>query len=191
MRREAITHIPDSEYAHLYRDTLLIRLRAKRGDLKAVTLFYGDRFAPGARIPVRAIGMRVVCSDSLFDTFECRFASPFKRVCYYFYVEGMDGDAAYFDEWGFSSEHPWDRQKYFHFFYLHETDTPRIPSWFTKSVMYQIFPDSFANGRERMEPAPRTARTSEGIETQARYGGTLRGITESLGYLAGLGIGVG
>lgn len=44
MEREAILHIPLSNYAFANSEhNLTIRLRAKRGDLTACTLFYGDR----------------------------------------------------------------------------------------------------------------------------------------------------
>ena len=43
MKKETILHIPMSEYAHgLDERRIVLRLRAARGDLERVTLWYGD-----------------------------------------------------------------------------------------------------------------------------------------------------
>ena len=45
MQREAVKHVPHSEYAYaLDEETMVFRLRAAKGDLKACILHYVDKF---------------------------------------------------------------------------------------------------------------------------------------------------
>lgn len=45
MNKEALCHIPKSNYAYAYKlDELHIRLRTAKDDLEEVTLFYGNKF---------------------------------------------------------------------------------------------------------------------------------------------------
>lgn len=89
----------------------------------------------------------------------------------------------------------------------------QTPDWFKKSIMYQIFPDRFnchdeetakqgigyhesmgrkmvyhENWNEEIKYAPGTGE--EFYTPNDFYGGTIKGITEKLDYLAGLGVGV-
>lgn len=86
-----------------------------------------------------------------------------------------------------------------------------LPLWYTKGIVYQIFPDRFARGtdwRERVDAALSVKRNGPGRrlvedwDTEPRYqkdasgdivawdfyGGTLSGIAEKLDYLEALGV---
>ncbi len=88
-----------------------------------------------------------------------------------------------------------------------------VPEWFQKSVMYQIFPDRFkrsadqtakqglayhkSKGRKTLyhkdwneKPVYRPLPGQEHFEPCDYFGGTLKGIEDSLEYLSGLGIGM-
>ncbi len=78
--------------------------------------------------------------------------------------------------------------------------TPPLPDWYTKGIVYQIFPDRFNVGgdvikakqnvvyREWNEP-PTYLRNPDGsIDKWDFYGGNLKGIEEKLPYLKELGI---
>ncbi len=81
----------------------------------------------------------------------------------------------------------------------------KTPEWFRESVVYQIFPDRFANGNENGEflgerndiikrnwgEMPFHKAEQFGGEYLANdfFGGNLKGITKNLNYLAELGVG--
>ncbi|TLP79514.1 glycoside hydrolase family 13 protein [Nesterenkonia sphaerica] len=77
---------------------------------------------------------------------------------------------------------------------------PGPPDWLTHSVMYQIFPDRFATsarGPTRSDPAwAEPADWQDPVDpvmpsrVRQFYGGELDGITEKLGYLENLGVGI-
>jgi cyclomaltodextrinase len=67
-------------------------------------------------------------------------------------------------------------------FYAFYVADDRLPEWTRKAVIYQIIVDRFSPGEGKawLNPA-----TPAGF-----YGGTLRGVTEKMDYLAGLGVDV-
>ena len=47
MKKEAVLHVPLSQFAYAYDErTIVLRLRAAKGDLKSCKVFYGDRVDP-------------------------------------------------------------------------------------------------------------------------------------------------
>ena len=85
MNLQAILHTPLSKDAYMTGEkSVVIRLRAAKGDLKSATLFFGDRVCVEEPITVEAVPMKCVESDMLFDHFECSVTSDFTRICYYF-----------------------------------------------------------------------------------------------------------
>ena len=81
IRREAITHIPLSEYAFINSETsITIRIRAGKDNLKQCTLYYGDRVYPGDPIAFTPIEMEKVASDLYFDFYEVTFESPYTSM---------------------------------------------------------------------------------------------------------------
>ena len=85
IERQAITHIPLSQYAFTNSETsLTIRIRAAKGNLERCTLWFGDRVHPTDPIPFTPLPMEKIGSDLYFDFYEATFESPYTRVCYYF-----------------------------------------------------------------------------------------------------------
>lgn len=181
MRKEAILHIPDSEYAYaLNEKTLVIKIRTKRDDIKTCTLCYGDRVCISNPIDIRRVEMKRIATDQLFDYFECEFASPYSRVCYYFELKD-EADTLYYYEDEFYAKPEHDRTKYYQFAYIHQADMIEVPTWAKEAVIYQIFPDSFANGYRKIEQTLYS-------ENEDKKQGNLRGIIVNLDYLTQLGI---
>jgi glycosidase len=63
-----------------------------------------------------------------------------------------------------------------------------VPNWVEKTVLYQIFPDRFANGDKSNDPAnvePWDAKPTY----SNRFGGDFAGVRQHIGYLKNLGIG--
>ncbi|MFR3289855.1 MAG: hypothetical protein ACLTSG_06030 [Lachnospiraceae bacterium] len=80
-----------------------------------------------------------------------------------------------------------DRSEYFKLPFNHRADIARVPDWVHEAVVYNIFPDSFATSR-RYISGEATQREFGGLTTHGKLGGTIRGVTENLDYLSGLGI---
>ncbi len=62
-----------------------------------------------------------------------------------------------------------------------------VPGWSQGAVVYQIFPDRFANGDPSNDP-PETDAWGSSPHSRRFQGGDLLGITKRLDYLSGLGI---
>ena len=78
------------------------------------------------------------------------------------------------------------RSEHFQLPYNHRADRLSVPDWTENAVVYNIFPDSFADGRRSL-----SCRASEadfqGERCLSRLGGTLNGIRENLDYLQDMG----
>ena len=187
MNLEAIYHEAYGSYAFpLNGRELKIRLRSKKGDLKRAAVVHEDRYPyqPGAELIMTE--MEKAGSTELHDYYEALLPCDSRRVKYHFYVS--DGaQALWFGERGFSESkfscHP------FQYSYMTERDLFIVPEWVDSGIVYQIFPERFANGD--------TANDPEGVlpwggEPQWNnfFGGDIQGIADKMDYLADLGINV-
>lgn len=184
MNLQAILHTPLSKDAYMTGEkSVVIRLRAAKGDLKSATLFFGDRVCVKEPITVEAVSMKCVANDTLFDHFECSVTSDFTRICYYFKLTDESGTTVYYSEHGFDEKMECHRTQYFQFPYLRREDQITMPEWTKQMVMYHIFPDSFADHREKLSGEGKCVEIAPGIYCRSRRGGTIRGIIENLSYL--------
>jgi len=187
LNRQAILHVPMSEYAHGLSETrVLFRLRAARGDLVGCTLFYGDKASRQNPVPFSPMGMTVAYNDLLFDWWEVEFDTPFNRICYYFALSDGKERALYYGDLFTDVDSP-ERSEYYQLPYIHRADVARIPDWAYGAVIYNIFPDSFATGRRYISKQP-TKSEWNGETTRGKRGGTINGITANVDYLLELGI---
>lgn len=186
MNREAILHIPLSNYAYGVDEThVVFRLRAARGDIKACTLYYGDRSCRTTPVVFSAEPMRVAASDSLFDYYEIKLDSPYTRICYYFEInDGINTRLYYADS--FHSELTDERSEYYQFPFNRREDIATVPAWVDDAVVYNIFPDSFATGH-RFISRKGSQCVFDGKLSTGKNGGTIRGIIENLDYIMSLG----
>ena len=115
MNREAILHIPLSNYAYGTDEThVTFRIRTARGDIKSCVLYYGDRSCRKTPVIFTPVAMKIAASDSLFDYYEVELASPYSRICYYFKLS--DGVATcFYYSGGFHSETTGERSEYYQF----------------------------------------------------------------------------
>lgn len=187
MQLEAVFHRMDSEYSHAIDEgTILIRLRTKRDDMEACLLHYADRVHPTEPLPTEHVKMEKIASDRFFDYFETRLTTDYPRLVYYFELSDAE-QRCYFAGGRFYEMPPRDRTLHFQLPYLLREEVVSLPEWYLHSVVYQIFPDSFANTSQGIVPSG-GKRTIEGVESRTVHGGTLSGITENLPYLEELGI---
>lgn len=197
INRCAILHIPTSQYAFaLNGDTVTIRLRTAKGDITRCFLFWGDRACPISPVQFTEEKMEVKWQDADFDFFEVTLTGIPKRLCYYFLLEkGSERIFYYGDEFhrelpdyvlddGFVVE---GRSEYYQFPYILRSELLQIPEWFQQAVVYNIFPDSFADEKEHIAGKEKNITDEAGKHHRAECGGTIRGICENLDYIQELG----
>ena len=186
MNIHALNHIQFSNYAYAYNhNTLHIRLRTAKGDMKKVDICYGCKFDWKAK---KAPMVRAYC-DEYFDYYEYELSCEDSRVGYYFELTDTKGAFKIFTEVGLIDEFD-DSQAYCTFFqcpYINSSDIHVKPNWVDDAVFYQIFVDRFNKGQcdnVRDDLVPWDAEP-----TPTNYfGGNLQGIIDKLDYLEDLGI---
>ncbi|MCR5415944.1 MAG: alpha amylase N-terminal ig-like domain-containing protein [Pseudobutyrivibrio sp.] len=182
-----IIHRPLSEQAYMVSEnSLVICLKAAKGDLKKVSLFYGNRVDLEEKIRVKEVPMELVASDDIYDYFEGEITSDYTRICYYFHLEDKNGFKLYFSEYGFTEYIDVDRTEFFQFPYLRREDMITMPEWIKDLVMYHIFPDSFADGYKHISAAGKNI-TENDVTYRSNLGGNIKGIVENLDYIKDLG----
>ena len=187
MKREAILHTPLSKDAFAVDErTIVVRLRTAKNDMQQCYVMYGDRVCMNEPIDVETIMMEKIATDAYFDYYEAKIESDYTRVCYYFKLEDMDGEVVYVSEYGFTSHMNCHRTQYFQFPYIHRSDIIRQPEWTKNMVMYHIFPDSFASEKEHIKKESKRIPLTEGMISETKNGGTIKGILENLDYLSDL-----
>lgn len=187
MQLEAVLHIPLSGFAYATDEhTVTIRLRTARNDVEKCSLYYGDRVCMREPIDVTEVKMEKMASSELFDYYEAEISDRYTRVCYYFCLENKE-KKVFYSEYGFSEKMNCSRTQYFQFPYIRREDILDIPSWAKEMVMYHIFPDSFASGRESLKDQAEV-RKKDGKEYKSNHGGTLKGIIENVDYIKNLGV---
>ncbi|MFT4144241.1 MAG: glycoside hydrolase family 13 protein [Mobilitalea sp.] len=196
MNKSAILHIPQSQFAFANSESnLTIRIRTAKEDLTTCTLYYGDRACNQTPVQFFPLPMMLASSDELFNHYEVTFESPFNRVCYYFKLETEEEWTYYYADL-FRKEMPEivingvmieGRSEYYQYPFILREEIPDVPQWFKNAVVYNIFPDSFASGKEKLERVGADITLENNLISKARLGGTIKGITENLDYIEELG----
>ena len=187
MKREAVLHIPMSEYAHgIEEDRYVFRIRTAYGDVCECSLYYGDTACRQNPILFTREPMQVIASDEYFDYYEVEMKSPYRRMYYYFELISGEEKVYYYADL-FREELAEDRSEYYKLPYNRREDIADIPKWVKNAVIYNIFPDSFATGYRYISKKAKTMPFGE-HETHSQLGGTIKGIGDNADYLADLGI---
>lgn len=187
MKLDAILHIPMSEYCHgLDENHIVYRLRAAKGDLKNVTLYYGDTACRVTPILFSSVPMKLAASDLLYDYWQAVVDSPYSRVYYYFALSDDVETKLYYGD-VFTDHLVDDRSQYFKLPFNHREDIAVVPDWVHDAVVYNIFPDSFATSHKSIS-LKASQMDFHGQTVCGKLGGTLQGITQNVDYLKELGI---
>lgn len=187
MKKEAVLHIPMSQYAHgLDEKHIVFRLRCAKGDLKSCTLYYGDTACRVTPIVFTPVAMKVAASDLYHDYWQVVLDSPYKRLYYYFHLNDGTERVLYYGD-VFTDHLVDDRSQYFKLPFNHRADIAVVPDWVNDAVVYNIFPDSFASGVKRISIQDR-AIDYHGQPVRSKLGGTLWGIADNVDYLEELGV---
>ena len=186
MLESAVYHIPYHNYAYpVNKDTLCIKLRAKKGDLEEVSVVYDGRFKNWNLNPPRyATKLKKYSSDQQYDYFKGTIQLESKKFRYYFVLD--DGLEQVYYGGQFSSDIP-EHNDCFEYSYICERDLFDTPEWVQNAVFYQIYPDSFYNANPEISPAE-TSPWGQRADRSTVYGGDLQGIIDKLDYIDQLGV---
>src|SRR5574344_784318 len=196
MKKNAIQHIPTSQYAFANsEDELTIRIRTAKDDLIGCELHYADRTCKKTPIDFFTLQMSKKYSDDEFDYYEVKFKTPFQRVCYFFkLISASEWYFYYADQ--FRKDYAdvkiensliEGRSEYYQFPIILRSEVSNIPDWFKNAIVYNIFPDSYADGHRHISKESNTIQLENGLTSSTRNGGTLRGIIENLDYIKNMG----
>lgn len=192
MNTAAIYHRPESEFAYLYdAETMHIRLRTAKGDIKKVQLVSADPYLIGEQWNENPVPMLKILSTDLYDYWFVAVTSDTKRLSYGFTVEGEDGLSAFYGDHGIyplEDKYLAMPNNYFRMPYFQEVDRFKSPEWVKETVWYQIFPERFANGDQSNDPKGTLPWGSKDPDRQDFFGGDLQGVLDNLDYLEDLGI---
>ena len=176
MNPATIYHRPLSEYAFALDDThYVFRLRTGKGEAVSCKFYYADRAIMTPQLKFFCLPMEKFRVDQYFDWYEIRLETGFERIAYYFELTDGKETLSYYGDCYEMVGQP-DRADYFQLPFNHRADRLVVPKWTKDAIVYNIFPDSFADGK----------RTISG-NSAVGLGGTISGITDNLDYIASMG----
>ena len=165
-------------------DWVNVRLRVGRGTVSAVFLCTNER----------EYLMEEAKTQGAFSYFQATLPPTAEEMTYYFRLQCGEA-VGYYTKYGFFSE------------YKHEGEFRifrdyRTPDWAKGAVMYQIYPDRFANGdvsndvktneyiylKQKTEQVTDWNSLPAASDINRFYGGDLQGVLNKLDYLAELGV---
>ena len=196
MEYASVLHIPLSQYAFAEAENrLVIRIRIKKGDLTECFLYYADRVCKKTPIEFQEIRMDICAKDEYFDYYEAKVESSYNRICYYFkLIKKEEWTYYYADRFTKSLPDTWigervvdGRSEYYQYPFILRKEIPDVPAWFKSAVVYNIFPDSFANGKRNLCIRSKDFFPEEGTSCKTGLGGTIKGITQNLDYIQDMG----
>ncbi|WP_460022347.1 glycoside hydrolase family 13 protein [Lactovum odontotermitis] len=200
MKRAAIYHRPESEYAYVNdQGTVTLRLRTGKDEATRVEVYFGDpyyyeKMSDSEKWLWHADfkEMSKLLSTEDFDYFETEVSVPTKRLDYLFVLTDWIGGRLIVSDRGiFEFDQKLLSKTHFAFRlpFFHEVDRYQAPAWAAETVWYQIFPERFANGDQSNDPEEIKAWDStEGPQPNDRFGGDLQGVIDHLDYLTKLGV---
>lgn len=202
MQFSAIEHRSTDNFCYpLNENELMIGIKTG-SDIRRVFIIYGDPF-DGSVTPDGWAweGKRQEITrkkDLPYHTWwQVTVSLPYGRCKYCFELHGQDeGDVRYCLENGFYTADELVTLRRitgnfpgFEFPWLDGAECVRVPDWVPHTVWYQVFPDRFCRDTASQKPnALPWPAAEDAVTNNEHYGGTLRGITEKLGYLADLNI---
>ncbi len=176
MNPATIFHRPLSEYAFALDNThYVFRLRTGRGEVVSCKFYYADRAVMTPELEFFCVPMEKYRTDQYFDWYEIRLETSFERIAYYFELsDGIETMSYYGDCYELVGKP--NRADYFQLPFNHRADRLVVPEWTKDAIVYNIFPDSFADGKRKIS-----------CNSEVGLGGTIKGIADNLDYIASMG----
>lgn len=171
-----LRHRPEMPFRDRLGDRKLsLRVATRPGDLKRASLMI-ERSGHWQQVP-----MRRFATTSAGDYFRATLEAPLAPLRYGFWLEDRKG-GHFFGAKGLSASprtpFSWDWSK---------TPAFRTPDWAKGAVLYQIFPERFANGNPDNDP-PGVQPWGGKPGVYNYFGGDLAGVMAHLDHLQSLGI---
>jgi glycosidase len=186
MNKHAVYHIVDVPYAYAKdKDTLTVRIRTEKDDAKECRVHYKCRYDWTNAFEVKE--MKLIFQSELFDYYETDIKVEKNRYRYYFELVDNEGETVYFDDRGFRGEIEQAEKTGFQYAYVGMADVYEESKWLQEAVVYQVFPDRFANGDKTNDPE-NTLEWGDEVTTKSMFGGDLQGIIDNLDYIKDLGV---
>ncbi len=189
MEKASVIHFARDQFMYSSSlDSLTIMIMSKKDDIDKMELLHGDPYEfNGSEWIHQTNMMDYTGSDELYDYWRSTITLPHRRARYAFRLTDKQGETAYFSEKGFYEELP-EVGLLFALPYLHHTEVFSAPEWVKDTVWYQIFPERFANGDEKLNPEGTLPWGSTEQTPTNFFGGDLVGVINHLDYLKDLGI---
>ncbi|MBQ6514678.1 MAG: alpha-glycosidase [Clostridia bacterium] len=183
MQYAAILHRPMSEFAFPLDDRhFVFRLRTAKGDLEKVVFYYADRADMASELTFHPVDMPLIRADLFFDWYEVTLETPWPRIAYYFLLDDGKEQCRFAGDCFEKMAAHIERSEYFQYPFNHKADLAFVPDWVHEAVVYNIFPDSFADGKRRIGKRGKR-ETYNHFPSESTFGGTLLGIRENLDYI--------
>lgn len=176
-------------------DMVHLRLQTKKGLLHSVKVIAGDPFHYEHKDTFEwvsfadEVSMELEAVSMYHDHYFIALKPPFKRMKYAFILDDtyLFGTREIID---LVSQPSLKKNlfNYFNFPYVLNQDTFTAPKWASNQIWYSIFPSRFHRhlGAEPFEGL-RDWNDLQDLTNHAKYGGTLKGITEKLDYIRDIG----
>ena len=189
MNENAILHMPESKFCFAS-DTREIRLRlriSKYDFPDGVSVIYGGKYSY-ALTRSRAEMLRRY-EDRLFAYYTVTLKLSDLRFVYVFEI--TCGNKVYFySEDGLTEKFDFELSYYncFQYAYINECDLIKPVEWMNTATFYQIFVERFYMGCKHKDKSYINLKWGEIPNPKSFAGGDIKGVTEKLAYLDGLGI---
>lgn len=188
MNKYAVFHVLDTPYSYgKDKDTLVVRVRVARNDIKECYIYYKDRYDWENEYNKKA--MNIVAETEIFTYYQAEISVFRNRYRYYFEFIDSNFEKFQYNERGFiNKDFNYNDMNSFQFPYIAEEDLYQEINWLQESVVYQVFPDRFCNGDSSIDIEGTSEWGKGRVHRRSIYGGDIRGIITKLNYLDDLGV---
>jgi glycosidase len=160
--KSAIYHEPLAPYFNFYNGSVQLKLRSRPGDINSVKVVSGSVVTTAKETTI----------DEFYSNWKAELPWDGKSKLFYRF-ELTDGST---------------KSSYSYAVDPAKTAVFITPNWVPQTVVYQIFPDRFANGNRSNDPAEVMPWDAKPTYSN-RYGGDVAGVSKHLKHLKDLGVG--
>ncbi|MCX4286711.1 MAG: alpha amylase N-terminal ig-like domain-containing protein, partial [Clostridia bacterium] len=167
---------------------ICLRLRISRYDFPdGIRVIYGGKYSYATEREYAV--MRRQYEDRLFAYYTVTLKLSDLRFVYVFEISCGD-KVYYYSEDGLSEKFDFELSYYncFQFAYINECDIMKPVGWMKTAAFYQIFVDRFYMGNTQKDKSYINLKWGDIPDPKSFAGGDIKGVTEKLPYLCGLGI---
>lgn len=189
MDEKAILHSPESKYCFaLNANTICLRLRISKEDFPdEIKVIYGGKYT--FALERNLVKMKRSFEDRLYAYYTVTLTITDLRFVYVFEITNAN-TVYFYSEDGLTNKYDFELSYYncFQYAYINECDLIQPVEWMKTATFYQIFIDRFNIGNVNKDKSYITLDWGELPTPKSFAGGDIKGITDKLYYLKGLGI---